>query len=357
MNLLSGAFDDAGSSSYWSRFLSACASSVMSRIATGFRVSLTNINVSLYLALAKGNNDHAVIRISVPAIVISPPSESASNTHTSRSDSMSSLLSKNVEVRGVTVTVSRKEGYVKKSDGSFHTSNSGYLNKVPSAGQGLGMGLGTSTGVGVAGVAGGSKREYYRIVKPLDFLYTTHSPLTDVLLNPIHLTLSIVVSTVQSPPPNKSRHPDPKSKHHLSLDLICNNIEVSPTFQQLHLLAEAVSAVMLEQTRCRLKIFRPKSVAESTEKRVRDRWLYAFHAVRELLSERKRCVPMSVCVFFIHFRRVDSRSRSTNYIKYDFNRTDSFHTLYLLTYFFDKFCYLFFLFLLLFDNIFRIFYF
>lgn len=304
MNLLSGAFDDAGSSSYWSRFLSACASSVMSRIATGFRVSLTNINVSLYLALAKGNNDHAVIRISVPAIVISPPSESALNTHTSRSDSMSNLLSKNVEVRGVTVTVSRRGGYVKKSDGSFHTSNSGYLNKLSSVGQGLGMGLGTSSGVGVGtGVPGGSKREYYRIVKPLDFLYTTHSPLTDVLLNPIHLTLSIVVSTVQSPPPNKSQNPDPKSKHHLSLDLICNNIEVSPTFQQLHLLAEAVSAVMLEQTRCRLKIFRPKSVAVSTEKRVRDRWLYAFHAVRELLSERKRCVRTCVFLFVVPMKR------------------------------------------------------
>ena len=304
MNLLSGAFDDAGSSSYWSRFLSACASSVMSRIATGFRVSLTNINVSLYLALAKGNNDHAVIRILVPAIVISAPSESASNTHTSRSDSMSNLLSKNVEVRGVTATVSRKGGYVKKSDGSFYTSNSDYLNKLPSAAQGLRMGLGTSTGLGAgtgAGVAGGSKREYYRTVKPLDFLYTTHSPLTDVLLNPIHLTLSIVVSTVQSPLLNKSRNPDPKSKHHLSLDLICNNIEVSPTFQQLHLLAEAVSAVMLEQTRCRLKIFRPKSVAVSTEKRVRDRWLYAFHAVRELLSERKRCVRVRVSFCLLYF--------------------------------------------------------
>ena len=298
MNLLSGAFDDAGSSSYWSRFLSACASSVMSRIATGFRVSLTNINVSLYLALAKGNNDHAVIRISVPAIVISPPSESALNTHTSRSDSMSNLLSKNIEVRGVTVTVSRKGGYVKKSDGSFHTSNSGFFNKVTGIGQSSGIGFGSASvsgsGGGGGGV-GGSRRESYRIVKPLDFLYTTQSPLTDVLLNPIHLTLSIVVSTVQSTiPNNKSRNSDPKSKHHLSLDLMCNNIEISPTFQQLHLLAEAASAIMLEQTRCRLKIFRPKIVAVSTEKRVRERWLYAFHAVRELLSERRRCVRACV---------------------------------------------------------------
>ena len=293
VKLLCGAFDDAGGSSYWSWFLSTCASSLISRIAAGFKVTLTNINISLYLSLARGNNDHAVIRISVPAIVISPPSESASNNHTSRSDSMSNLLSKNIEVRGVTVTVSRKGGYVKKSDGSFHTSYSGFSNKVPGIGQ-----QSSSSGFGsvsVSGGVGGSRRESYRIVKPLDFLYTTQSPLTDVLLNPIHLTLSIVVSTIQGTIPiNKSRNSDPKSKHHLSLDLICNNIEVSPTFQQLHLLAEATSAIMLEQTRCRLKIFRPKIVAVSTEMRVRERWLYAFHAVRELLSERRRCVRADV---------------------------------------------------------------
>lgn len=293
VKLLCGAFDDAGGSSYWSWFLSTCASSLISRIASGFKVTLTNINISLYLSLARGNNDHAAIRISVPAIVISPPSESASNNHSSRSDSMSNLLSKNIEVRGVTVTVSRKGGYVKKSDGSFHTSNSGFFNKATGIGQqSSGIGFGSASGsVSGSGGVGGSRRESYRIVKPLDFLYTTQSPLTDVLLNPIHLTLSIVVSTVQSTiPSNKSRNLDPKSKHHLSLDLICNNVEVSPTFQQLHLLAEAASAIMLEQTRCRLKIFRPKSVAVSTEKRVRERWLYAFHAVRELLSERRRCV-------------------------------------------------------------------
>ena len=277
VQLLCGVGNDTVYRSYWSTFLSSLATSMLSRIASGFRLSLSNINIALYLALVNNGNDHAVIRFSIPAIEISPLSKSTGNvsgpgsTHVSGSgsgsdqqpiDSISSLLSKNVDIRSLTMTLSRRAGYVKSDDTDTKSSGIGHQNKLSS-----------------------SKRDSYRAVKPIDFMYTAQSPLSEVVLNPVHVNLSAVVSQIKNTPASIRNH-GPRSNHQLSLGIELSNVEFSPTFQQLHLIAEAVSSVKLVKIRCRLRYYRPRGIGVVGNARAW--WVYAIHAVREVLRERHR---------------------------------------------------------------------
>lgn len=261
--------------SYWSTFLSSLAKSMLSRIASGFRLTLSNINISLYLALVKKGNDHAVIRFSIPAIEISPLSENTGNATGPGStqgvgsgseqqpvDSISSLLSKTVDIRSLTMTLARRPGYVKSDDIDTKLNGNGHQNKSSS-----------------------SRRDSYRAVKPIDFMYTSQSPLSEVILNPVHVNLSAVVSQIKCTPASIRNH-GPRSKHQLSLGIELSNVEFSPTFQQLHLIAEAVSSVKLVRIRCRLRCYRPRGVNVMDNARMW--WVYAIQAVREILRERHR---------------------------------------------------------------------
>lgn len=280
IKLLCGVANDAIYRSYWSTFLSSVATSMLSRIASGFRLSFSNINISLYLALAKKGNDHAVIRFSIPAIEISPLSKSTSeNTSGSGSgsgsgsqqqpvDSISNLLSKNIDIRSLTMTLAHRSGYVKLKDGEDRKSsgNSGngstYQNK-----------------------SAGSRKDSFRAVKPIDFKYSSLSPLSGVILNPVHVNLSAIVSQIKNTPASTRNH-GPRSKHELSLEVELSNVEFSPTFQQLHLIAEAISSVKLEKIRCRLRYYRPRRLGVIGNARAW--WMYAIQAVREVLRERHR---------------------------------------------------------------------
>jgi hypothetical protein len=303
-NLLEGAFNEAGRGSYWSWFLSSCASSMLSRIACGFRLALTNVNISVYLSVARGVSDVAVMRFSIPAIEICPPSDtnpgmgSGSGTAGSGSgisssshptgkvvDNISYLLSKNVDIRGLTVTMSRKAAYIKPGDGtnsnSVHTSSSSYEDRATEINQ---------ESVGTIYMQSSTKKTAHRAITPSDLCYNTLSPLTDVLLNPVHLILSAVVSAVPNTATSwnqgSSSGANSKSKHKLDLGVELSNVEFSPTFEQLYLLSEAISSIKLEQIRCRLRYFRPRGMCVSGH--ARRWWKYAYEAVREIISERKR---------------------------------------------------------------------
>jgi Vacuolar sorting-associated protein 13, N-terminal len=303
-NLLEGAFNEAGRGSYWSWFLSSCASSMLSRIACGFRLALTNVNISVYLSVARGVSDVAVMRFSIPAIEICPPSDtnpgmgSGSGTAGSGSgisssshptgkvvDNISYLLSKNVDIRGLTVTMSRKAAYIKPGDGinsnSVHTSSSSYEDRATESNQ---------KSVGTIYMQSSTKKTANRAITPSDLCYNTLSPLTDVLLNPVHLILSAVVSAVPNTTTSwnqgSSSGANSKSKHKLDLGVELSNVEFSPTFEQLYLLSEAISSIKLEQIRCRLRYFRPRGMCVAGH--ARKWWKYAYEAVREIINEKRR---------------------------------------------------------------------
>ena len=311
MKLLHGTLEDMTSSSYWGRFISSFATSVISRFLSGFRLSLTNINISVYMQLVGTNNnvpksnydrsgnkrernsdsdDHAVLRLSIPAIDICPPSESTAPHHkVSLTDSISNLLSKNVDIRGLTISISRHEtkkrnkkknvinsiysninyGNTNTDDNTYYNSNYDDTNNWREQFQGY--------------------EESDKIPKASDFIYTIESPLTDVLLNPVHFGISAVVSALSQAgrvrTNSASTEKTAVSEHQLSLTVELGNVEFSPTVKQLHLLSDALSSLRLERVRARLSMFRPKGTLKGN---ARKWWRYAFHAIRELLSERHR---------------------------------------------------------------------
>lgn len=279
---------------------------MLSRIACGFRLALTNVNISVYLSLARGASasDVAVMRFYIPAIEICPPSDAGnpgmgmgsgsgnagsgsgmgSSSHPTGKvvDNISYLLSKNVDIRGLTVTMSRKAAYIKPSDGinssSTNTSSSSEDRES------------NVKSVGTIYVQSNTKKSTHRAITPSDLCYTTQSPLTDVLLNPVHLILSAVVSAVPNTATSRNQGSSSsavsKSKHKLDLGVELSNVEFSPTFEQLYLLSEAISSIKLEQIRCRLRFFRPRGM--SVRGHARKWWKYAYEAVREIISERRR---------------------------------------------------------------------
>lgn len=269
---------------------------MLSRIASGFRLALTNVNISMYLSVARGVSDVAVMRFSIPAIEICPPSDSinpgvgnsgsgnagsgsgiSSSSHPTGKvvDNISYLLSKNVDIRGLTVTMSRKAAYIKPGGSSSSSGEETEYEKKS---------------VGTIFTESPTKKPTHRAISPSDLCYTTQSPLTDVLLNPVHLILSAVVSAVPGTAPSWNQGSSSsailKSKHKLDLGVELSNVEFSPTFEQLYLLSEAISSIKLEQIRCRLRYFRPRGVC--VRGHVRKWWKYAYEAVREIISERRR---------------------------------------------------------------------
>lgn len=290
---------------------------MFSRIASGFRLSLTNVNLSVYLQLTgnatdndimtggsgsgsgdsdsvKDHNDstgvdHAVIRISIPAIDVCPPSESTSTqpktTTTAAAaaavDSLSSLLSKNIDIRGLTISMSRHgpRNRRKSYNNNSQYSNINYANLDNSS----------YSSDNYTNKYGEYESDYGP--SPADFAYGIDSPLTDVLLNPVHFRLSAAVSAVpRTARTNKGRTDSSTDKgsavdHHLAVTVDLSNVEFSPTVEQLYLLSDALCSIRIEKIRARLAMFRPKGTLRGN---ARTWWRYAFHAVRELLSERHR---------------------------------------------------------------------
>ena len=235
------------------------------------------------------SDDHAVLRLSIPAIDICPPSESTAPHHkVPVVDSISNLLSKNVDIRGLTISITRYEtkkrnkkknvinsiysninyGNINNDDKTYYNSNY-YNNRIIEDSRGY--------------------EESENVPQASDFLYTIESPLTDVLLNPVHFGMSAVVSSLSQVGRVRTNSVSTEkatvNEHQLSLSIELGNVEFSPTVKQLYLLSDALSSLRLERVRARLAMFRPKGTLRGN---ARKWWRYAFHAIRELLSERHR---------------------------------------------------------------------
>ena len=259
------------------------------------------------------DDDYAIIRISIPAIDVCPPSESATSQHkVPVSDSISNLLSKNVDVRGLTISISRYENreYKKKrnkissiysninysnidnynndsnynynNDNNNHNNNdnkNNYNNNNNNNNNNNRMDRFNEN----------EQKERNYIPNATEFSFTIDSPLRDVLLNPVHIGISAHVSSLSQGgrirTNSSSTEKTSISEHQLSLKIELGNVEFSPTVQQLYLLSDAISTLRLERVRARLSMFRPKGILLGN---ARKWWRYAFHAVRELLSERQR---------------------------------------------------------------------
>ena len=238
------------------------------------------------------DDDYAIIRISIPAIDVCPPSESATSQHkVPVSDSISNLLSKNVDVRGLTISISRYENreYKKKRNKiSSIYSNINYSN-IDNYNNDSNYNYNNDNNNRMDRFNENEQKERNYIPNATEFSFTIDSPLRDVLLNPVHIGISAHVSSLSQGgrirTNSSSTEKTSISEHQLSLKIELGNVEFSPTVQQLYLLSDAISTLRLERVRARLSMFRPKGILLGN---ARKWWRYAFHAVRELLSERQR---------------------------------------------------------------------
>ena len=111
----------SGDQAWWNQWIASWATSIFSRIASGFELSLTNVNVSILMDVGRNFSDEgqqpptSVVRISIPAIDIRPPTTVTHDTaasvnaskpvHVDQQDSIDRLFSKDINIRGLTLSV------------------------------------------------------------------------------------------------------------------------------------------------------------------------------------------------------------------------------------------------------------
>ena len=115
----------SGDQAWWNQWISSWATSIFSRIASGFELSLTNVSVSIMMDVVRDFSGEgqqpptSVVRICIPAIDIRPPTavthDTVSHTatsaqapkpvHADQQDSIDRLFSKDINIRGLTLSV------------------------------------------------------------------------------------------------------------------------------------------------------------------------------------------------------------------------------------------------------------
>ena len=115
----------SGDQAWWNQWIASWATSIFSRIASGFELSLTNVSVSILMDVGRDFSDEgqqpptSVVRLCIPAIDIRPPTavthDTASHTatpanaskpvHVDQQDSIDRLFSKDINIRGLTLSV------------------------------------------------------------------------------------------------------------------------------------------------------------------------------------------------------------------------------------------------------------
>jgi hypothetical protein len=272
LKLLGGVAAD-GTSNYWSKFVKSCASSIFSRIASGFHLKLTNINISVFMQLDSGcvESEFAVIRLSIPAIDIRPQSPSEIK-HGTATDSISNLLSKDINVRGLTICISKESTSLNISSSFNDNDSSSSFNDNDS-----------------------SKRLKSSSISTLatKFAYSVESPLTGILLNAVNMEISAVVSLITRDSQSSSSSDgvidstiDKTTQHQLTLRTELSNVEFSPTLQQLYLISGVLSSIQSQQIQSKIQALRPTNKTP-VRGNARQWWKYAFCAVRELINEKQ----------------------------------------------------------------------